>query len=796
MSRRCLELIYLAFALIIVPGILTAQRRDNDPRYTPAYFDSIRSAVNDTTAEHWVIRAYRLGPDEPITIDGRLDEGPWSKAQHVADFLEKEPYPLIEFMEPTEFAILYDDENLYIGVWCWDSEPEKIIRQINPRGASSPDNLQIFIDTYHDHRTGYKFTVSPTGVQMDELRYDDYKRDRNWNGVWYSAGHIDGQGWYAELKIPIFNFRFRDSGEQVWGFNIMRTISRNASRGQWKPHLPEWEISTRMSKLGHIVGLRDLKPGRRFEVRPYGVSGASQNSASSLSGQLNTGLDLRFSPMSNITADLTLNPDFAQVDADVLEINLSRYPTRFRELRPFFTEGTNIFNTPMELFYSRRIGARGDILGGAKLTGKFDNGFEFGSLVTLTGRSRLSNLQFADVDSAAIDPEEASFAVLRAKKDLFHSSSVGFLGATKENDGDYNRILGLDGSFTLTNQYLLDVQAASGTTEETGALSKAYSVQLKRTGDLFSFVALKRLIQPDFAINRVGYLRKESYRGSDLADISAQLSPRINRFGIRRITFSSAVTSRVDLLTDAYINDWLEDEPDLSPGPVFGTVLTVSDSLRTIAGGQRQFHNLSHRESVTVNFLSEAILRLGYSKFSATELTGNYRGSNWQASFGTRSINLGQRYAGIISANGGAYYNFDRKYVGTQRTLHLSGRGRLRYNVLSTLEGEATRTYDDAGRRDGEYQQLSSYTTWMFTKDFYLRVHLQGHFGTTHYGEPETANRYLFSTLLSWEYRPGSFFYLAYNEVRRDEDAHDSPYERFTLDTRTILLKISYRLNI
>ncbi len=796
MPRPTTDSAHLLCGLLLLSGSLLAQRRDADPRYTPAYFDSIRSAVNDTTIARWVVQAYRLGPDAKIIIDGHLDEGPWHQAQHTTGFLEKDPYPLIEFNEPTEFAILYDDENIYVGIWCWDSQPGKIIGQINPRGAFSPDNLQIFFDTYHDHRTGYKFTVSPTGVQMDELRYDDYKRDHNWNGIWYSAGHIDGQGWYAELKIPFFNFRFRDSEEQVWGSNIIRTISRNASQGSWKPHLPEWEISTRMSKLGHIVGLRDLKAGRRFEIRPYGVSGASQNSASSLAGQLNTGLDLRFSPVSNITADLTLNPDFAQVDADVLEINLSRYPTRFRELRPFFTEGTNIFNSPMELFYSRRIGARGDILGGAKLTGKFDNGLEFGSLMVLTGRSRLSNLQFADVDSVAIDREEASFAVFRVKKDLLRSSSIGLLGATKEKAGEYNRVLGLDGSFTLTNQYLLNVQAASGATEETGALNKAYSVQLKRTGDLFSFVAHKRLIQPDFKINRVGYLRKESYRGSDLADISALLSPRIDRYGIRRIRISSAVTIRTDLLTDRYIDDWLEDEPDLEPDSVFGTVLTVPGSLRAIDGGQRQFRNLSHSESVTVIFLSEAVLRLGYSKFSATELTGNYRGGNWQASFRTRSINLGRRFSGTISANGGAYYNFSRKYVGTQRTLHLSGRGRLRYNLLSTLEGEVTHSYDDTDRRDGEYLQLSSYSTWMFTKDFSLRVHLQGHFGTTYYGEPETANRYLFSTLLSWEYRPGSFFYLAYNEVRRDEDAPDKPYERFNLDTRTILLKLSYRLNI
>ena len=120
---------------------------------------------------------------------------------------------------------------------------------------TAPDNVDLFIDSYHDHRTGYKFTVSPTGVQVDELRYDDVKRDLNWDGIWYSAGSVDENGWYAEVRIPFFNLRFSKKVNQTWGFNIMRNISKDASRGQWKPHLPEWDNPTRMSQLGNIENI-------------------------------------------------------------------------------------------------------------------------------------------------------------------------------------------------------------------------------------------------------------------------------------------------------------------------------------------------------------------------------------------------------------------------------------------------------------------------------------------------------------------------------------------------------------
>ena len=281
--------------------------------FSAEYFDSVRAMVNDTLRENYVINAYRLAGTDDVVIDGHLDENVWQSAERCGGLLEKEPYPLAPMSEDTDFAILYDDENLYIGIWCWDSEPDKIVRQLAPKGSSAPDNVDLFIDSYHDHRTGYKFSVSPTGVQNDELRYDDVKRDQNWDGIWYSAGSVDEKGWYAEIKIPFFNFRFSGKENQTWGFNIMRNISKDASRGQWKPHLPEWDNTTRMSQMGNIENIVSIKSGRTFELRPYGVAGKTRTLDRDPYFNFNIGGDIRYSPSPYITADFTINPDFAQI---------------------------------------------------------------------------------------------------------------------------------------------------------------------------------------------------------------------------------------------------------------------------------------------------------------------------------------------------------------------------------------------------------------------------------------------------------------------------------------------------
>jgi len=785
LHKAILLFLLLVFNCLILSQKTFAQNEVDLNIYSEAYYDSIRAMVYDTTNQHYLIDAYRLQANEKIKIDGKLTEEAWHRAQHKGNFIEKEPYPLIPMREDTEFAILYDAQNLYIGVWCWDSEPEKIVQVLSPRGISGPDHLMIFLDSYFDKRTGYKFTVTPTGVQGDELRYDDVKRDQNWNGIWFSDGTVDEKGWYAELKIPFYNLRFSRKENQTWGFNVMRTISKYHARGQWKPHLPEWDNTTRMSQMGEIHNIRNISSGRMFEIRPYGTLSSFKSLELEQTTGYNIGGDVRFSPTPNITTDFTFNPDFAQVDADVFEINLTRFPTRFKELRPFFTERINAFNTPLELFYSRRIGSKGDILGGLKATGKLKQGVEFGLLGNVTGKSFFSN---------SLMQEKALFGVIRVKKDILGSSSIGILAATKEEKGRFNRIVGVDGSFVLSGNDIVDFQVASGQVEDEKSNNNAFILSYLRTGDLFGVIATLERTDPFFEINRVGYIQKEAGRGWNKANTIFRISPRINKYNIRRITVNVGLEYNQDLFSDKYINNWLYIYPVFTPDAMFGSILSVDDE-RLISEGTRQTTNFQTGGDISVNTMNEMILLAGYKRVNAAELTGEYAGTLWNFNCTTKPTSKGARVAGIFDAAIGTLYNFQQKYVGHQKSLSIDGEGRLGRNFLSKLQGAYIETQNPEGERDGRYYKLSSNSTLMFTKHLYLRLHAQGIFGTTWYDQKQTYNEYLLSGLLSWEYRPGSFLYLAYNEGRFDTE-QPGKSQFMVLNNRTLILKLSYFFSI
>ncbi len=773
--------------LLFITNNSFGQREKYYSQFSTSYFDSVRALVNDTSKEHFTIKAYHLSETEEIVIDGKLNEPAWRKAEHKGNFFEKEPYPLIPMSEETEFAILYDKENLYIGVWCRDSEPEKIIQQLSPRGTSAPDHLMLFIDSYHDHRTGYKFVVSPTGVQVDELRYDDIKRDDNWNGIWYSEGTVDEKGWYAEVKIPFFNFRYPREDYQVWGFNIMRSISKNASRGQWKPHLPEWDNTTRMSQMGHIENINFINSGRTFEIRPYGVASSTKTFENKSSETFSFGGDIRYSPTPNLTADLTFNPDFAQVDADIFEINLTRFPTRFKELRPFFTERINVFNTPLELFYSRRIGAKGDILGGVKMTGKLQHGIEFGVLGSLTGESFFSSSQQ--------NIENALFGVMRVKKDVLGSSNIGILAATKEKAGSYNRIAGFDGSFMISSNNIVDFQIATGQTELDYNQNNAYNLAYIRTGDLFGIKFNYDRTEPAFEINQVGYIRKEPDRGWNKWIGLMRFSPRINKYNIRRIITNLAYENRKDLFTSRYINRWLFMYPNFLPNQDFGNVIQSSTGERTIDDGIRDANNSEVNGDVNISLMNEMIFSSEFKYYSATELTGSYNGTLMKVSYSTRPLSLGTKFAGVVSASSGTLYNFDQKYVGSQKSISLNGEGRFFHNILTKIQGDYIKTYNPENVNDGQHFKLSSNSTIMFTKDLFFRLHAQGILGTNYYEKKLVYNDYLVSCLLSWEYVPGSFLYLAYNEARFF-DSEKNNLRQMEFKNRTLVLKLSYFFSV
>ena len=212
---------------------------------------------------HYVAKAHPLGEIPPPNIDGILTDAAWQEASPVSGFVWKDT-PDKPASEETVVYIVYDQHHLYVGFRCYDSEPHKIVNRITRRGGDVfySDVISFFIDPYHDHRTGYKFVCTPSGVKDDNYRYNDSKVDFTWEGVWWVEGNIDNEGWTAEFKIPFSNFRFSDAKDQVWGINFERFIRRKRETDTWKPPGDHGGFWTRMSALGHLVGIADIQSGK------------------------------------------------------------------------------------------------------------------------------------------------------------------------------------------------------------------------------------------------------------------------------------------------------------------------------------------------------------------------------------------------------------------------------------------------------------------------------------------------------------------------------------------------------
>ena len=379
-----------------------------------------------------------------IKVDGNLDEPVWSTLAPITDFVQTEPDLGAPVSERTEALIFYDDNNLYFAFRCFDREPKKILHRYGAHDAiTRSDSVDILIDTFHDRRTGYYFSVNSRGIQFDAISNetssnnngDQFSRvhDGSWDGIWYSAAALHDWGWSAEIAIPFKSVRLPRAGNQVWGLNLNRSIVRKNEIAYWQA-VPRFDGTMRPSKAGTMTGIDGVHVGRDLELIPYfstkyrgspwlpGFDGAS----------VNGGLDARYGLTQNLTGNLTLNPDFDDTEADEFTSQLSRFEIFFPEKRKFFTEGANYFTSPMQLFFSRRIGARlgsGEpqrILQGAKLTGK-SGPWTLGALEAITQRTA-----FTDPETGQPELAPASvFGVLRVERGILAKSSIGFMSVNR-----------------------------------------------------------------------------------------------------------------------------------------------------------------------------------------------------------------------------------------------------------------------------------------------------------------------------------------------------------------------------
>jgi hypothetical protein len=414
------------------------------------------------------VRAHAVRRAGAISIDGRLDEPVWVDAPKHGGFVQRFPRDADKPSVETRFAILYDDEAIYVGVWAEDPRPDLIRALLTRRDVdASADAVVVGIDSYHDRRTAYAFQLNAAGVQRDMLLFDDSNQDDTWDAVWTGNVAMTQAGWTAEYRIPLSQLRFSSNEAQAWGFQLVRVIGRTGEQDSWSP----WPRSAPqvVSKFGVVDGIDHLRSGRRLELLPYVTGGVDRMPVEDgdpinqrYNMRRNLGLDLKYGLGSAFTVSATINPDFGQVEADPSKVNLSANELFFAEKRPFFLEGVDLFKLPIRnsdsnvegAFYSRRIGAAPadpgtdytyikapqstTIYGAAKLTGKTSSGWSVGMLDAITGQEHAETVTMDPVDGRPQkeDPVVAAltnYAIARVKRDLGEGKTSIGMSATAVN---------------------------------------------------------------------------------------------------------------------------------------------------------------------------------------------------------------------------------------------------------------------------------------------------------------------------------------------------------------------------
>ncbi|MXY98780.1 MAG: carbohydrate binding family 9 domain-containing protein, partial [Gemmatimonadetes bacterium] len=573
--------------------------RTSDPRPFSVPLPVSKSPFDYRTLDpaDFVLEARRV--NAAIQVDGHLDEAEWQQADVAKDFFQLEPVEGAPATYPTEVRVMYDDKNLYVGFVCFDPNPEQIMApdmQRDTRMSWSNDMVTVVIASLDHYREAFEFQTNPNGARSDSfVSAEGNNTDRDWNGLWNAASQVYDYGWSAEYVIPFHTLRFPDRGDQTWGINFGRRIQRNREESFWVPlSLRDGDQALyRFGKGGRLTTLSDITPGGRVQATPFTVLGGQSSrftetapspvqpiAATALDNdmQRKLGGDLKVSVTSGMTLNATVNPDFAQVEADDEVVNLSRFEFQFTEKRPFFLERSDIFTlnerpqrrgpqrnfgdlTP-QLFFSRRVGRQlpdGQTVPidlGMRLTGKLGR-TTVGFLNVQTRET-----QYDDDGEEKTEPL-TNWQALRVRQDFGSRSSVGMLATFKEPnprfddrvgmalpryaESDYNRVLGFD------------LNLASQATNHRGQITfaKSWTDTVSTSNQDWTFRIIERWqnrwlmygvsylnIGEDF-ISQTGLVRDEG-----LQRIGGGLTANtfLRRFGIRRINggFRSNYVTRKD----------------------------------------------------------------------------------------------------------------------------------------------------------------------------------------------------------------------------------------------------------
>jgi hypothetical protein len=685
------------------------------------------------------IRAIHLG--QPLRVDGALDEEVYSDNSPVSGFIQQVPREGAGATEQTDAWVMFDRDTLYVAARCWDSAPpdrwiaNELRRDTNQLRQN--DTFGVIFDTFHDRRNGYLFYTNPLGARADQAVTDEGNLNVDWNPVWdVRTGRFDG-GWTVEMAIPFKSLRYQSGSAQVWGINIRRVIRR---RNEWT-HLVPIPASAgvpggifRLSMAATLVGLDLPSAGSNVEIKPYGISRLTSDRARTpiLSNhpEADAGIDAKYGVSANLTADVTVNTDFAQVEVDEQQVNLTRFSLQFPEKRDFFLEGRGIFdfgrttnapgsgnsspvNGTPSLFYSRRIGLNGNrvvpIDVGGRLTGKAGK-FTIGLMNLETGKESVSKAP------------STNFTVARVRRDILRRSTIGVMFTNRSEStvapGHANQAFGADAAFSFFQNVNASGYYATSVTDahhhDNGSAQARLEYAADRYGAKIDYLKVGDNFTPE-----IGFVARDNFQRTFG---SLRFSPRPK--GSKRVRKYTWETTLEYLVNGS---DRLESRQQAGR---FSTEFQTSDLF-----------------TVQVNRNYELLARPFAVSPGVTIPIGSYPFSDVTASYG---FGQQRRMSGTVSLQRGHFYNGDLTAVG------YSG-GRVA--ILKQWSVEPSLSIDYVNLPAGAFTTtvIRSRTDYGFSARMFASALVQ-------YSSTDR----LFSSnfRFRWEYRPGSEFFVVYTDER------------------------------
>jgi hypothetical protein len=513
------------------------------------------------------IRAVRL--EVPMRIDGRLDEETYQAVPSIGGFIQLEPDEGAPATEKTDTWVFFDSRNLYVSARCWDSQPGRMVANELRRdgNVTQNENFVVILDTFYDHRNGFFFQTNPLGAVREQAITDEGNPNASWNTVWeVKTGRFDG-GWTLEMAIPFKSLRYRGAGSQIWGINFRRTV-RWKNEASYLTRMPAAYGNVAihyLSLAATLVGLETPAQSMNLEVKPYVVSSLTTDHTAREPFEnrigRNAGFDVKYGLTRSLIADATFNTDFAQVEEDLQQVNLTRFGLLFPEKREFFLEGQGIFNFGLGggsfvggggnadvpiLFFSRRVGLSDGqsvpVVAGGRLTGK-------------AGRYDLGLVNIQTDDKPSAGAVATNFSVVRLKREVLRRSNIGFLAtrrAPTAADGGANIALGVDANMqffeNLTfNTYYARTAGSFGRLPEPGSGDgdqSSYRGKLDYSADRYGF-QLEHLMVGGGFNPELGFMRRTDFRRSTIGGRFSP-RPRASRL-IRKLVWEGGY----DYITDA-----------------------------------------------------------------------------------------------------------------------------------------------------------------------------------------------------------------------------------------------------